>query len=248
MSAVKPVRVSFGVLREHPSLVVFPLLQAGVLAVVGSGAALPVLLRDGAPDTLSVGDAALLGAGYLLAGFLLTVCSAAMVCAVAAALRGEPVRVAGAFRQAAGQWRRLLAWSLLSATVLMLLRQLNRVPVVGWLLEELFEAGWSVATYLALPAMVIDGLGVVESTRRSARMLRTTFSRQVYGSVWIAVPVLLSALIGFVAFMLGVESNSLAPAVAAGVFAALLLVAALLAAATVSGIFRTVLYRDASVA
>ncbi|MFJ2780106.1 MULTISPECIES: hypothetical protein [unclassified Kitasatospora] len=94
--------------------------------------------------------------------------------------------------------------------------------------------------------MMIDGLGVAEGTRRSAWMVRGTFSRQVYGSLWIALPVALAVVIGFVAFMLGVESNSAGPAIAGGLLAALLLMGALLVGATVSGIFRTVLYRDAS--
>ncbi|WP_414168526.1 DUF6159 family protein [Streptoverticillium reticulum] len=91
-------------------------------------------------------------------------------------------------------WRRLLAWSVLSTTVMQLARQLERVPVAGWILKELFSAGWATATYLALPAMMVDGLGVLEGTRRSARMLRETFSRQVYGSLWIALPVILSVV------------------------------------------------------
>ncbi|MFF2149551.1 hypothetical protein [Kitasatospora sp. NPDC058190] len=45
-------------------------------------------------------------------------------------------------------------------------------------MNELFSAGWAAATYLALPAMMIDGLGVAEGTRRSAGMLRETFSRR----------------------------------------------------------------------
>ncbi|MFF4405059.1 hypothetical protein [Streptomyces sp. NPDC001404] len=90
-------------------------------------------------------------------------------------------------------WRRLLAWSVLSTTVMQLARQLERVPVAGWILKELFSAGWATATYLALPAMM-------------------------------------------------------APALAGGAVAALLLVSAILVGTTVSGILRTVLYRDASAA
>jgi len=96
--------------------------------------------------------------------------------------------------------------------------------------------------------MVIDGLGVVEGARRSAGMLRGTFSRQIYGSLWIALPMLLSVVVGIMAFMLGVESNLTAVTIAGGLVAALLLVSALLAGAAVSGIFRTVLYRDAAAA
>ncbi|MFJ4675049.1 DUF6159 family protein [Kitasatospora sp. NPDC088783] len=229
----------------------FPLLGGAAAALVVGVLAVPALLRgwaDPSPSASAVAAVAAVAVGYLLAGFVFTLCGAAMVCAVDDVLRGEPVRVGVNCRRALRHWRRLLAWSLLNTTVLVLVRQLERVPVIGWFMDGLFSTGWAVATYLALPAMMIDGLGIAEGTRRSARMLRETFSRQVYGSVWIAVPLVLSVIVGFVAFMLGAESNSAGLAAAGGVLAALLLACALLAGATVSGIFRTVLYRDVSVA
>lgn len=246
MSTVQPVRVSFGVLRNNRRLLVFPLLGGAALALISGGVAVPTFLRDWAEPSPSTFDVIFLGVGYLLLGFAFTLCSAAMICAVDDVLRGEPARIGVNYRRALRHWRRLLAWSLLNTTVLLLIRQLERIPIVGWIMDELFSTGWAVATYLALPAMMIDGLGVAEGTRRSARMLRETFSRQVYGSLWIALPMVLSVVIGFVAFMLGVESNSVGPAIAGGLVAALLLMCAVLVGATVSVIFRTVLYRDAS--
>ncbi|TQF04228.1 hypothetical protein E6W39_20855 [Kitasatospora acidiphila] len=218
------------------------------MALISGGVAVPTFIRDWAEPSPSAFDVISLGVGYLLLGFALTLCSAAMICAVDDVLRGEPARIGVSYRRALRHWRQLLAWSLLNTTVLLLIRQLKRIPVAGEIMDGLFSAGWAVATYLALPAMMIDGLGVTEGIRRSSRMLRATFSRQVYGSLWIAAPVVLSVVIGFLAFMLGVESNSLGPAVAGGVVAALLLMCALLAGATISGIFRTVLYRDSSTA
>jgi hypothetical protein len=238
--------VSIGVLRSNRRLLVFPLLGGAALALISGGVAVPMFLRAWGEPSPSVLDVISLSVAYLLLGFVLTLCSAAMICAVDDVLRGEPARIGASCRRALRDWRRLLAWSLLNTTVLLLIRQLERIPVVGWIMKELFSAGWAVATYLALPAMMLDGLGVLEGTRRSAQMLRETFSRQVYGSLWIALPVVFSTVLGFVAFMLGVESNSMGPAIAGASVAALLLVCALLLGATVSGIFRTVLYRDAS--
>jgi hypothetical protein len=240
--------VSIGVLRNNRRLLVFPLLSGAALVLVSGGVAVPVVIEAWAKSSPSTVDVISLGVGYLLLGFVLTFCNAALICAVDDVLRGEPVRVGASCRRAVRYWRGLLAWSLLSTTVLLLIRQLERIPVVGWVMNELFSAGWAAATYLALPAMMVDGLGAVEGTRRSARMLRQTFSRQVYGSLWIALPLVLSVVIGFVAFMLGVESNSMGLAIAGASVAALLLVGALLVGATLSGILRTVLYRDASAA
>jgi len=248
VSTVQLVRESLRILRDNRRLLVFPLLSAVALVLVTGGIAVPTIARGWDKPSPSASDVFAVGGGYLLLGFVLTLCSGAMICAVDDVLRGGPVRIGASYRRAVRHWRPLLAWSLLNTTVLLAIRQLERIPVVGWILTELFSAGWDLAMYLALPAMMVDGLGVAESTRRSARMLRETFSRQVYGTWWIVLPVFLAIVGGFVAFMLGVESNSLVPAIAGGAVAALVLACALLAGATVSAIFRTMLYRDASVA
>ncbi|MFJ5927687.1 DUF6159 family protein [Kitasatospora sp. NPDC092948] len=242
------MRASLRILRDNRRLLVFPLLSGVALVLVVGGVVVPTAVRDWAEPSPSASDVFTVGAGYLLAGFVLTLCSGAMICAVDDVLRGGPARIGASFLRAVRHWRPLLAWSLLNTTVLLAIRQLERVPVVGWIMKELFSAGWALATYLALPAMMVDGLGVAESTRRSARMLRETFTRQVYGSWWIVLPVLLSMVGGFVAFMLGVESNRPGPAITGGAVAALVLTGALLVGATVSAIFRTTLYRDASIA
>ncbi|GAA1228663.1 hypothetical protein GCM10009665_18890 [Kitasatospora nipponensis] len=246
MSTVQPVRASFGVLRQNRRLLVFPLVTAAALALTTAGVAVPLYLLHGSGPSPSASEAVAMGVSYLALGFVVTCCNAAMICAVHDVLRGEPVRFGASCRRAMRYWRALLIWSLLSTTVLLLVRQLERLPVVGPVLRELFSAGWELATYLALPAMMVDGLGVLEATRRSARLVRETFTRQVFGSLWIALPLVVSVIAGFIAFMIGVESDDARGALAGGLVALLLLMSAVLVGTTVSGIFRTMLYRDSS--
>jgi hypothetical protein len=244
VGTIQPVRVSFELLRNNRRLLVFPLLGGAALVLMSGGVVVPAFLRDWAKPSPSTFEVVSFVISYLLVGFVLTLCSAAMICAVDDVLRGEPARIGVSCRRAVRHWRRLVVWSLLNTTVLLLIRQLRRIPAVGWIVNEFFSTGWAVATYLALPAMMIDGLGAVEGARRSARMLGETYSRQVYGSLRIVLPSTLSVVIGLVALILGVESNNVVPAIAGGLVAALLLGCALLVGAAVSGIFRTMLYRD----
>ncbi|RKE17688.1 DUF6159 family protein [Streptomyces sp. TLI_171] len=244
MSEAHPVRASWGVLWRHRGLTAFPLLGGALTAAIGVAAAAPALLYGVAGAAGGVALAALV-LGYLALGFVLTACSAALTRAAAAALDGRPVPFGANLAVVLGSWRKLLGWSLLSSTVLVAVRQLDRLPGVGELLDTVLGVSWSVATYLVLPGLVLDDLPIREAARRSARTVRSTFSRQIYGSLWIAAPLALALLLGLVAVMLGIESNRPGPAIAAGAFAALLLGAALLVGATLSGIFRTLLYRAA---
>ncbi|MFD8598940.1 DUF6159 family protein [Kitasatospora sp. NPDC059646] len=243
MATAHPVRASWAVLRQRGGLVVFPLLGAAQVLLIGSAAVAPVVLNG--TDGAGPGTAAALVAGYLALGFGLTVSTAAMTRAVADALDGTPARYGANLRASVAGWRRLLGWSLLSSTVLVAARQLERIPVVGELVGVVADGAWSLATYLVLPGIVLDDLPIREAARRSGRLLRTTFRPQIFGSAWIALPFALAVLGGLVALMLAVESNRPGPAVAAAVLAGLVLAAALLLGSTVSGIFRTVLYRQA---
>ncbi|KDN87223.1 DUF6159 family protein [Kitasatospora cheerisanensis] len=243
MATAHPVRASWGILRRRGGLVVFPLLGAAQVLVIGSAAVAPAVLNG--TGGAGPGTVAALVAGYLALGFGLTVSTAALIRAVADALDGTPARYGANLRAALAGWRRLLGWSLLGSTVLLAARQLDRIPVVGELLDQLVDVAWSLATYLVLPGIALDDLPIREATRRSGRLLRATFTRQIFGSLWIGLPLLLAGLGGLVAVMLAIESDRPGPAVAAAVLAGLVLAAALLVGATVSGIFRTVLYREA---
>ncbi|MDH6128266.1 hypothetical protein [Kitasatospora sp. GP82] len=136
MSTVQPVRVSFDVLKQNRRLLVFPLLTGAALALTTTGIAVPLYLRHGVQPSLSTSERIAIGVDYLLLGFVLTLCNATMICAVHDVLRGEPVRIGASCRRALRHWRQLLVWSVLSATALLLIRQLERIPVVGWIMRE----------------------------------------------------------------------------------------------------------------
>src|SRR6185369_4639064 len=74
----------------------------------------------------------------------------------------------------------ILQWALLTSTVGIVFRMIQeRAGWVGRIVVGLFGIGWSLATFMIVPVMVLEDLNVTESIRRSAHLLKKTWGEQV---------------------------------------------------------------------
>jgi hypothetical protein len=175
---------SFAVLRKDKRLVVFPILSAsGVIALT-----LPYFwaLHGAAPwhpSNLHWSDRTT----YLWLFLWYCCISFAMVffnCALAACAQirfsgGEPT-IADGIRAAGERTGRILLWALVTSTVGLIIRYIeDRVGWIGRVIAALFGAGWSLATYLIVPVLVLEDLDVIDSIRRSCQLLKKTWGEQL---------------------------------------------------------------------
>ncbi|GAA1959578.1 hypothetical protein GCM10009738_37590 [Kitasatospora viridis] len=247
---MRPVRDALRVVGGNKRLLVLPLPAAVGLAGPTAGAiALELAVPSGTWVRAAVGVGNVLVLSVLGAYF-----SAVLIHAADDALSGRPVRLGSAYRRAARQWRVLLRWGLLGLLVNVALQMFRRAlgsllgELAATLLGELLGALWAVGSYLVLPAMVLDGVGIREATRRSTRALAES-GGTVLRARWIfAVPVLLALLPALALTVLAVEAGDW-PLTIAVLCAALVLVAGTaMLGATVSGVLRVRLYRATAVA
>src|SRR5262249_12538519 len=103
----------------------------------------------------------------------------------------------------------ILAWSLVAATVGMLLHGLDNMArragglgkVVLAILRSILGAAWSLITIFVVPAMVYEGLGPFAAIKRSIDTLRATWGESLiryYGLGFVQFVLLLPAfLLGF---------------------------------------------------
>lgn len=238
-----PIRTAARVLRAHPRLLLLAALAGAVLAAVVAGAVLSALSAPAAP----LGGAGVTGG---VGGFLVlcaaTFLSAVLICAADDAASGRPVTVGGAVARAVRRWPAILAWALLGSLLAAAGALLDRIPVVGYLLEQVFGVALGLLSYLVLPAMMIDGLGVLAALRQARGLVRSTGGRQVRWVAWLSVPVVAAALPAAVALMLAAESDSHPITVLALSGAAVWLALVATVATSLSSVFRTLLYRDSS--
>ncbi|MFJ7243711.1 hypothetical protein ACIQWA_03605 [Kitasatospora sp. NPDC098652] len=205
------------------------LLPGLTVAVVGGVAASVVWAEVLLGGSLVVGVA-----GLVVLLFLVTFGNAAMLIAADDALRGRAVGVGSSCARAAGRLPVIAGWAVGGALTMLV----GAVLLVG--------VGWLMASYLVLPALVLDDVGVREALRRSREVYRREGWASARGSGWLALPVVLTLMPSLVVLVLGLTSKDrvLGALLVAG--AVVCLGGGLAVTAGLSGVFRVRYYREAT--
>jgi len=235
--------------RELFAIPVMSMVSTAATALLGGGAIYFSLDRDvvhadgttgmsATPFTYVVGVAA-----YLLITFVVTFFAAALVAGARERLMGGRPTLGSAFTTASTRLPEIVLWSLLTGTVGLVLNLIrNRAGIVGQIGARLVGMTWEVVTWLAVPVIVAEGTGPIESLRRSAGLFRHTWGENLAGQIGFGV-------IGLVAGVPGIVISGLLmvtmPAVGI-VVGVLWVVVTSVVISAMTGIFRTVLYQYAS--
>ncbi|TMD07073.1 MAG: hypothetical protein E6J03_04655 [Chloroflexi bacterium] len=230
-------------LRSNPALGVLPLLSfAGLVLYL-----LPLLgiaAGMGAFDPSQRPVAYVLLAWYYLgASFISIFFNAALVAGAMAHLRGERPGVADCLRMAGARAGRILVYSLISATVGLALRLVREeFGIVGKVVAAAVGIAWGVATAFAVPVLVIEDRGAVESIRRSMQILKEHWGESLVGTGAITLPLL---AVGLGVVLSGGILLAVVP-VLGGLVLAAGLAAVVVVGSALTGIFRTAVYAHAT--
>lgn len=210
------IRQSFAVLRRQKTLVLFPILSSLACLVVLVSFLAPIFLI---PDALQfftneanrqpglaerlVGFALLFAfyfVNYLVIVFFNTALAS---CAVIHFKGGEPT-LADGLSAAGRRLPQLVGWALVSATVGMILRAIEeRSEWVGRLVAGLLGVVWTMATYLVVPVLAVEGVGPVAAVKRSTALLRQAWGEGLAGGISLGLVGFLFILPAIVMFVLG---------------------------------------------
>lgn len=242
------LKSSWGVLKSDKELTVIPVVNtvvSGALAIaIGAGVFLTVnrtySARTGqyeyaaGPITYVVGIL-----GYFLITIAVTFFTGALVAGAYQRLTGGDPTLKSSFRAAGQRFPQLLGWALLAGTVGYLLRALReRAGILGFLLGGLLEFAWEVITWLAIPAIIVEGDGPITTLKASASLLKRTWGENLIGQFGFG-------LVGFLAVLPGLVIGGLVTAVMPFVGVPLIIlwvVAVSVVITTLTGIYRTALY------
>lgn len=133
---------------------------------------------------------------YLVIWFVITFFNTVLVLATLSQLDTGRVSVSQCFGIAVSRLPQILAWSIFAATVGLALNILSallkeKLGLLGSIIGVTFEATWAVATYFALPVLVVEGVGPIDATQRSYQLMKRTWGESLGGNVGIG-------LLGFV--------------------------------------------------
>ena len=252
------VKSSWSVLEQDRQLLLFPLVSAIAALLVIASFALPVLGLSAANGFAGGGPSSDYSFSYAV-GFLFYVSlyfvifffNAALVGAAMLRFDGGEPSLRDGLRVANSRVGSILGYAIIAATVGVVLRFIqDRVGVLGKIVVGLLGVGWTAATYLVVPVLIVRDAGPVQAVKESATLLKETWGENVVGQAGMGAAF---GLIHLGIVLLGVALVVAAAATGSGaliLLALLLAVAALVIAslvqAALGGIYAAALYRYAT--
>jgi hypothetical protein len=247
------VKASAAVLRQDTHLLVFPLISGLASLAVVLCFALPMFGLK-AFDGLGDNDAMLYStafAFYVVQYFVIFYFNVALVGATMMRLDGGAPTIADGLRIANGRLGAILGYAVIAATVGMILRAIQeRVGFLGRIIVGMLGVGWTVATFLVVPVLVVRNTGPIDSIKDSASLLKQTWGENVIGQVGMSAffGLLYGALFLGGAGLLGLAAYTGSMVLVGVVVVAfvLLLLTGFLVQSALVGIYSAALYRFAA--
>ncbi len=185
------------------------LLVALVLGLIFTSAltgAVSAAAGAGASDlTLAIGGFAIYFIGY----FLFYFSSAMVVFGARERFEGRDPTIGQAFSASVGALPRLVLLAIIGGTIGLITNALSRrdsrgnANIVGQLLASLIGVSWTVISYFALPVILSENVGVMDSFKRSIGLVKKSWGEGVTASIsliFLSLPGIVIALLGLVLF------------------------------------------------
>ena len=225
------LKCSFQVIFENKRLLLFPVILALLMIVMAVFFLAPVVLwptghrlaeeahwqtvarqwtirgADGEKLGLTPEGYALAAVLYLMATCLATFVNVAFYSQILNALRGQPVSVSAGLRVAWSRLGAIVAWSLFTGLVGLIIRQIEeRVGLVGRWIIGLIGLAWSVASVFAIPIIVVgtEGAHPLQILKTSATTLKKTWGESLLGYLGLQFGGLLVLLGSFLLFAVAI--------------------------------------------
>jgi len=250
------VKASWAVLRADKELLVFPIVSTLAVVTVMLTFAVPMFLAGMLEGGLFRGGeipvvAIVVGfAFYAVQYTIIFYCNSALVGAAMIRLGGGDPTLGDGFRIANRHIGSILGYALLAATVGVILRSIARRGFVGRIIASVFGLAWNIATFLAVPVLVVEGVGPIDAVKRSTSLLKKTWGEQIAGNLGIGAAFTLIFLAGVLVFggalaaAIATDSAPLIVGVVAAFVAAGILLS--LVGSALSAIYSAAVYRYAT--
>ncbi len=196
----KLVGASWRVIRDEPSLMVYPVLSlVAMLPFFGLilGGLYFFLGDTEDPSTGQlIGGIVLMGLSLLVTAFIGTYFSTALCANALARLRGEDPTFGDGMRVASTRLGAIFQFAVVSAVVGLILSAIReKGGLVGNLTAGMGQVAWGFATALAVPTIADQGLGAKDAITTSFGLLKRSFGEQIGGSAGISAIILVPMLV-----------------------------------------------------
>ncbi|MDP2677012.1 MAG: DUF6159 family protein [bacterium] len=192
------VKESWNILKQDKELVWFPVLSmiSSLVALILMGILFFFIVMDGdihALDNLKESGMNVLGyvilfVYYLVMFFITNYFLAGVYIIVQGRFGGQNLSLTDGINGASRNLGKIFLWSLISATVGVILRIISdKFKVIGRIVASLLGAAWGILTYFSLPSLIIGQKSVKESFRESATLIRKTWGETIIVNFGVAL-------------------------------------------------------------
>jgi hypothetical protein len=251
-NSIALAKSSWSVLKAEKELALIPVLSffatLAVMALAGGGVYFSLTEKVTQPGNSTSLQATpltyVVGAiGYLAITFVVTYFTAVLVSGAHQYLTGGNPTLGSAFAQASSRLGQIFAWSMLTGTVGLILQAIrSRAGFLGQIVVNLVGMAWEIVTWLAVPVVVVEGTGAIDSLKRSAGLFKKTWGENLVAQAGFG---LLGLLLMLPAVVIALLVGTAIP-VAGLAVAALWVAVVSVVLSALNGIFRTALYMYAA--
>jgi hypothetical protein len=180
--------------------------------------------------------------GLFVIGMIAQFFAAVLVAGANERLEGGNPTLGSAFAKASSRSGSIIGWSAMNSTVGIILSFIReRAGFLGVIVTSLIGAAWNIITWLAIPIIVVEGIGPIAAVKRSAQLLKQTWGENIIAQAGLGLVGLVVMLPGILVF--GVVS-AVIPLVGIPLLVLYVVIVAAVMAA-LGAIYRTALYRYA---
>jgi hypothetical protein len=188
---------SWGVLRTDKKLLIFPIMSGIACLFVMASFAVPLLIVflqnpqrniDDFDKLNPVVTYGLLFAYYFLNYFVVIFFNSALTTCALLRFNGDEPTIGDGLTAAMARLPQILAWTLVAATVGVLLKVVENVhEQVGKIIAGLLGTAWSVITFFVVPVLVVENVGPFTALSRSIAILKRTWGESLIGNFGIGL-------------------------------------------------------------
>lgn len=163
-------------LKKNPDLIILPLLSLVAMLIIiaslvgGSLLEIDVLLQYYQTNIAILITGLLFF--YFLLSFVILYFNAALITCVIERMQGNKMNVFSALFLTLKKTGPLLQWTLISATVCVLLNTLERThDIVANIISAIVGFSWAITTYFVLPIMIVENIGPITAFKHSIKLI-----------------------------------------------------------------------------
>jgi hypothetical protein len=181
---------SWEILKKDKEMIIFPILSCVACLIVMASFAYP--LYSGGTWRVPAGSAPLaeqirfwgpLFLFYFCNYFVIVFFNSGIVACATIRIRGGDPVVMDGLRAASSRLGLIAGWAILLSTVGIILRIIEqRFRRFGRIAAGLLGVSWSIASFLVVPILVVEGKGPITALKESASLLKKTWGEQVIGN------------------------------------------------------------------